>query len=306
MSSDLLVKKIWHNLIEFYSPGRISRKRNELYTNILRDALDHNVTVIDDPYHAVKGIVFYKILTGGLGNMRFKGLNRSMLTNCWKQVFGKLPESFSEYQVQLTSLLIYAYYHIQIESKERLILEPVALYNLLLKLREFSTTWFLTIERSNLYVYYKSTSLDEFASLDKKAKVKIYEVLGEIHDFLSTCNLITTIAPTIHRRAHFIGAIRRRAKVMPGVAFDIVITIPGIYVLKVFDKMADLSPRKVCDVLSLLAKYYQELRKTALEKINSSLTTHKSSGIVLTDVVNYENYLPASIISEIEPQGALY
>ncbi|MCC6004667.1 MAG: hypothetical protein LM590_10025 [Thermofilum sp.] len=301
MSDAYKAKELWNSINNFYNPKKISRKRTEFYQKILNDALNYRITVIDDPYYTTKGIIFYELLTGKIENKRILNVDKQSIKNLWIELFGKVPESFPEYQVQLTSLLVYAYYHIYTEN-ENYILVPSMLRNMLLKLSEFTTTWLLTLERSNLYIYYKSISFYDFAKLDRKTKLTVYSILGEIHDFLATCNLLTSIAPTIHRRIHFVGSdVEKRAKVVPGTAYHVTITIPGIYFLKKFEEAAPLELQEIYDKLSPLANYHQALWEIANEKIASSLETFQLSGSALVDVVSYEQRLPASVISEIEP-----
>ncbi|MCC6004269.1 MAG: hypothetical protein LM590_07995 [Thermofilum sp.] len=301
MNNDYKGKELWDLINIFYNPKRISQRRTEVYQRILNDALNYKITVIDDPYYATKGIIFYELLTEKIKNKRILNIDEQLIKNMWVELFGKIPESFPEFQVQLTSLLVYAYYHVYTEN-ENYILIPSALRNVLLKLNEFTTTWLLTLERSSLYIFYKSMSFHDFIKLDKKNKLMIYSILGEIHDFLATCNLLTSIAPTIHRRIHFIGSdVGRRAKILPGSAYHVTITVPGIYLLKKFEELSHLELQEIYDRLYLLANYHQILWKIANEKIASSLETFRLSGSTLIDVVSYEQRLPASVIDEVEP-----
>lgn len=301
----LLVRELWSELNEFYSPSVISGERSAYYKNILEEALGSNITVIDDPYHAVKGITLYKILTGTLTSKRYRGINRQVFVSHWERVFNGIPRVFSEFQVQLISLWIYAYYHLYDESERKGVLDIKGLHNMLRKLYEFSTSWLLSLDRSHLFLYYAFIPMDEYYKLSKKDRKSSYKALSEVHDFISTCGLITTIAPTIHRRLHFTRASgERRAKLEPGKAYDVIITLPGIHVVKKFEEVeiTGLSPREIYDVLSPLVKYYQELFRIAREKINESLSRYRESGVSLIDTVGYEAYLPASIIEEVEPQ----
>jgi len=299
MTKDIIfAKELWESINKFYRPPTISSQRSDRYKEILNYAINNKITIIDDIYHTIKGIVFYKILKEEKSNLRFRNLRIPDIKEYWKEIFGSLPNNFSEYQVQLTSLWIYAYYHIPADDKEKHELKPAVLYNLLSKLYEFSTKWLLPIERSNLYGYI--SSLDEFSILNRKAKKKIYESLGEIHDFLSTCNLISTIVPTISRRDSFVNTTGRKAKIRVGIAFYTIITLPGIYIVRKFNEMDKDKPKEIFNALSPLVKYYEELFRIAIKKIDDSLKASSLAGVTLIDVTSYEDYLPTNIITDIE------
>jgi|FaiFalDrversion2_1042247.scaffolds.fasta_scaffold01409_2 hypothetical protein len=298
MVKDIVVIELWKNINKFYRPNTISNNRSNYYKENLNYALDNKITVIDDIYHAIKGIIFYKTLKEEKSKSRFRNLHIPDIRYYWEEIFGSLPNNFPEYQVQLTSLWIYAYYHIPADDKEKYEIEPAVLYNLLSKLYEFSTKWLLPIERSNLYGYI--SSLDEFSSLSKKEKKSIYHSLGEIHDFLSTCNLISTIVPTISRRSSFVNTTGSKAKINPGKAFYVIITLPGIHIIRTFNEMNKYNPKEIYDRLFPLVKYYEELFKIAIKKIDDSLKTSNLAGVTLIDVTSYEDYLPPSIITSID------
>jgi hypothetical protein len=106
--------------------------------------------------------------------------------------------------------------------------------------------------------------------------------------------------PTISRRSSFVNTTRSKAKINPGKAFYVIITLPGIYIIRTFNEMNKYNPKEIYDKLFPLVKYYEELFKIAIKKIDDSLKTSNLAGVTLIDVTSYEDYLPPSIITSID------
>jgi len=289
-------KRLWELINKVFASGGRGEIRSKQYSDVLKKALEYNATLIDDPYHAMKGLTLYELLVKG---GRIKGVSRDEVVGLWKQIFGSVPQTFHEYQVQLLSLFAYLYYHAT--DEERWTLKPKALYNLVSKLREFEDVWRFALERVYLSLPYKSLSLQGLVNLEREEKLDTYAELAKIHDFLATCNLVTTLAPSIHRLYLFLALLGiRRAGIRPGAAYYLIVTNAAFYLMKRFGDLSSLEPKEIYQELSPLAKYYSTLREIALKKIEQSKNVNRLAGVTIVDVYDYEQLLPPPVVIAIE------
>lgn len=294
-----VAKELWEEINKIIAPPSKGETRTKHYLDILKKALEYNVTIIDDPYHAIKGITLYELL---LVDERVRGVNVSKVKDLWKHIFGDLPRSFSEYQVQLLSLLVYLYYNDVIHEEQRTwTLNPKAMLDMIEKLMEFESMWYFAFERVFLASLYKAMKLDNLEQIERKERLYLYAELAKIHDLLATCNLITTLAPTLHRIYLFLGSLNvERARLRPGAAYYLIVTNAAYYLMNKRKDLASLEPKKIYQELAPLVKYSSTLREIALSKIRQSREVNKLAGVSIVDVSSYEQLLPPEVIESVD------
>lgn len=293
-----VAKELWEEIDKIIAPPGKGETRTKQYLDVLKKALEYNVTIIDDPYHAMKGITLYELL---LVDKRVRGVSTSKVKDLWKLIFGDLPRSFSEYQVQLLSLLAYLYYNATHEDQRAWTLKPKAIFDVIAKLTEFESMWHFALERVYLAPLYKAMKLYDLEQIERKERTYLYAELTKIHDLLATCNLITTLAPTLHRIYLFLGILNvERARLRPGAAYYLMATNAAYYLMNRFRDLASLKPRDIYWELSPLVKYYSTLREIALDKIRQSREVSKLAGVSIVDVSSYEQLLPPAVIESVD------
>jgi len=274
MDTTARARNLWNNLVERRFKQAGSSNRRSKWEKLRSLAEKEAITTITDPALAVEGIEVYMYLAGKLGGRRV----RTDVVDDWRELFGGLPSSFPQFQAQLNALWIYNYFQ-GTESPPNKGLSPKGIHGMLSRIYTSlrRTGIYGPINRIILYTLYNpQADQEEIYGMpkDKKAHA-VYAPLSALHSFVATCNLMSDNPRAWHRM--------HRSK-RPGWTFDLVITVPGLYIARLLEEGGVTSrdtPTDIYRKLRPVEKYSGKVFEWAMGMIERALRESALAGLAI-------------------------
>jgi len=292
------ITDVWRLLLNFYRPNAISNNRMKHYHSLKEYIKSEPITVIDDPYHAIKGIYLYRFIKYNEPLRVRISENGEELKDLWHMTLG-IPKDFADFQSILLSLLIINY-KLSIDGlSEEDKKGYISSIDIMEAVKHLAERWeragAIYVDRILLYAMLKRT----MPTINNRKEV--YTWLEELHDMLSSLNLVLTPPYSYHRiwyvfslstnnEMEFQERKLGKAKYLPGKSFELMPTLSTMFLYSHINELLYIininnlkqSIELLHSKLSPLRQYYRMLlskTKEKLEEARSSL-----SGISISSI----------------------